>query len=84
MSEPVMLTTIDNPYNPFVQYDQWYHYDRAMGYFTPEYLARIAKCSSSLSDEQNDIIEEAAMDDIIRLNLTGNYKKVRESDFKAS
>lgn len=82
MYDPVMLTTTDNPYNPFTQYDQWHDYDRAMGYFTPEYLARIACCTSTLSDAQNNALTESAIDEILSFNLTGNYRKVRESDYK--
>lgn len=76
MEEVYMLTTSDNPYSPFTQPDAWYGYDRAMGYHTPEYLARIAKTSTALSDAQNDAINE-----IVALNVLGIYRKVKESDY---
>lgn len=76
MERVVMLTTTDNPYNPFTQYDSWAAYDRQMGYYTPEYLARIAKTSSILSDAQNDAIVEDAINEIVALNILGIYKKV--------
>lgn len=82
MVEPCMLTTIDNPYSPFTQGDQWYWFDRQMGYYTPEYLARIAKTSSALSDAQNDAIYEDAINEIVSLNVLGIYKKVHPSDYK--
>ena len=81
MEEVYMLTTTDNPYSPFTQPDAWYGYDRAMGYHTPEYLARIAKTSSALSDRQNDMIIDDAIDEIVSLNLLGIYRKVKQSDF---
>ena len=53
------LTTTDNPYNPFTQFDQWYTYDYDKGYMTCALVAKLAKTNDSLSDELNDeIIEE--------------------------
>lgn len=80
--EPCMLTTEDNPYSPFTQGDAWYAYDRAMGYHTPEYLGRIAQPSSALSDAQNDAMFEDAINEIVAMNLLGNYKKVYPSDYE--
>ena len=40
-----MITTIDNPFNPFTQYDEWLAFDEQMGYYTNNYLARIANTS---------------------------------------
>ena len=37
-----MLTTIDNPYDPFTQWDDWYKFDMVKGYDTCGYLARLA------------------------------------------
>lgn len=81
MDEVYMLTTIDNPYSPFTQPDAWYNFDRQMGYYTPEYLARIAKTSMALSDAQNDAITLDAINEIVALNINGKYRKVKESDY---
>lgn len=78
----IMLTTLDNPYNPFIQFDEWYAFDTSHGYNTCAYLARIAKSSSELSEEDEDLAIDQAMDDIVRLNLTGNYVKVTKESFK--
>ena len=75
-SMTAMLTTIDNPFDPFTQFDQWYNYDVTQGYNTCSYLARIANTSSNLSDTINQLEIEAAIDEICELNLTGMYKKV--------
>lgn len=83
MDEVYMLTTTDNPYSPFTQPDAWYYYDRQMGYYTPEYLARIAKTSVALSDYQNDIIIDDAINEIVALNPLGIYRKVKESDYSS-
>jgi len=75
-----MLTTIDNPYNPFTHYDDWYSYDVIKGYNTCAYLARIAISSDELSEVDETIAINHAIDEIIKLNLLGNYIKV-ESDY---
>ena len=72
----VMLTTIDNPFNPFDQFDDWRRFDEDMGYHTCSYLARIANVSPDLSDQDQQIEIERAIDEIVRLNLLGLYKKV--------
>ena len=75
-----MLTTIDNPFNPFTHYDEWYNYDHAQGYYTCEYLARIAKTSDELSDHDNALAIEDAIDEIVKLNILGIYLKI-DSDY---
>lgn len=82
MDEVYMLTTTDNPYSPFTQPDAWYNYDRQMGYYTPEYLARIAKTSPALSDAQNDMITLDAINEIVAMNVLGIYRKVKPSDYE--
>ncbi len=74
-SEEHMLTTIDNPWNPFTNYEEWYEYDRQQGYDTPGYLARIADVSLDLSDADYDRNIEEAIDEIVKLNINGMYRK---------
>lgn len=74
--EQVMLTTEDNPYDPFEQFDDWYAYDTQSGYNTCSYLARIAATSDDLTEEENHAEIVRAIDEILSYNLTGNYKKV--------
>lgn len=71
-----MLTTTDNPFNPFTQFDDWFAFDEAKGYHTCSYLARITKSSDELSLEDESIAIESAIDEIIKLNILGIYKKV--------
>jgi hypothetical protein len=72
----VMLTTIDNPYNPLTHFDEWRTFDEEKGYHTCAYLARIVKTSDELSDTDEDLAIEQAIDEIVRLNVLGIYKKV--------
>lgn len=70
------ITTIDNPYDYFTQFDQWYQYDEDCGYCTCEYLARIACFSDAFSDEENEREAERAIDEIIQFDFAHIYKKV--------
>lgn len=76
-----MLTTIDNPYNPFTQFEEWYAYDTQKGYHTCNYLARIAKSSNELSDEDQSSEILHAIDEIVKYNILGIYKKVSKKTF---
>lgn len=80
MSEEYRLTTVDNPYNPFDQFDQWFLFDVERGYNSCAYLARIARTSEALSEEENIEMTNDAIDEILRYNLSGNYIKVKRSD----
>lgn len=80
-TEVCMLTTEDNPYNPFTQFQQWQGYDHYKGYYTMEYLARIADTSPELSDDVNNGIINDAIDEIVNYNILGIYKKVRPGDY---
>ena len=81
MNNVSMLTTIDNPFSPFTQYEEWLAYDQGKGYHTNEYLARIAGTGYSLSEDDDDALQEQAIDEIVRLNILGIYKKVTENDY---
>lgn len=76
-----MLTTVDNPYNPFIQFDEWKAFDESKGYYTCEYLARIARTSHELSDEDNDLAIESAINEILYFNVLGIYQKVTKENF---
>lgn len=75
-SSNVMLTTMDNPYDPFTQFEQWFFYDVENGYNTCSRLARTAKTSDSLTDEENEAEIERAIDEIIKYDFRNVYKKV--------
>lgn len=76
----VMLTTLDNPYDPFVQFDEWYAFDESKGYHTCAYIDRIAKTSEELTDEENEQAILDAINEIMELNVLGIYKKVEQHD----
>lgn len=77
--EVFMLTTTDNPYDPFTQFDDWYAYDERHGYHTCGYVDRISKSSSDLSPSDQIKVTNDAIDEILKFNVLGNYKKVIEN-----
>ena len=76
MAKDCMLTTFDNPYNPFDDFTLWLLYDKEQGYNTCEKLARIAKLSDDMSQDEIDAETDRAMDEIIFYDFLNIYKKV--------
>lgn len=70
------LTTIDNPFDKFEQYDDWLLFDIEKGYGTNELLARIMKETQSFTDKEFNEALSLAIDEIIKNDFTGLYKKV--------
>jgi len=70
------ITTIDNPYDPFDQFDDWFAFDERKGYHSCAFLGRMAKTSTSLSDSDQAVAIESAIDSIVELDPFGIYKKV--------
>ena len=71
----VAITTIDNPYDPFTQFDEWYAFDEVHGYHSCSLLARFANTSIDLDAEEADSRIENAIDRIIENDL-GDYRKL--------
>lgn len=75
-----MLTTIDNPFDPFTQFDDWFQFDESKGYHTCQFLAKISKASSEMSDADYESEMERAIDEIVKYNVRGIDKKVTNND----
>ncbi len=75
-----MLTTVDNPFDPFTQFEAWFAWDVQAGYHTPGYLARIVVDSDELSEAELSQAIEDAIDEICEINVFGVYKKVSKAD----
>lgn len=76
----VALTTTDNPYDPIDQFDDWYAFDTQKGYNCCEYVGALALTSSELSYADQLHAVESAIDEIVKLNVLGIYKKVIKED----
>lgn len=72
----LFITTFDNPYDYYVQYDEWLDYDRLMGYYTLEYLGRLITDSPLLSEEENEIEIQNALKSILEWNGTKMYRLI--------
>lgn len=56
----IYLTTIDNPFSPKTEFDQWFAFDIQKGYNSCGLLDRVCKTSDNLSDALvADDVEEA-------------------------
>ena len=71
-----MLSTIDNPYDPFTQYDLWYNFDERQGYHSSAYLGRIVKQTEDLGQSVSLTAIDEAIDEIVEQNIIGLYVKV--------
>jgi hypothetical protein len=71
-----MLTTFDNPFNPFTQWDEWFQWDVSAGYNTSALLARITKSSLELSEPDQALAIQQAIDEIVEENVSGMHRKV--------
>ena len=73
------LTTVDNPYDPFTEYDSWLLYDMEKGYNSSALLDRVANTSPDLTDDEMNEAVEQAIDDIIKYDFMNIYKKVKKT-----
>ena len=75
-----MLSTIDNPFNPFENFDSWFLFDVEKGYNSCAYLARITKMSDEFTEDEEAEEIERAIGEIIKYDFMNLYIKVTESD----
>lgn len=76
MKREVALTTFDNPFDPIDDFMNWFLFDEEKDYHSCAYLARIARCSDEFTDEENTRIQEEAIDEIVKYDILGIYRKV--------
>lgn len=73
-----MLTTIDNPFDPFEQFTSWLLFDKEKGYDSSERLMRIANISDDMTQKEVDEEIERAIDEIIKYDFMNIYVKVKK------
>jgi hypothetical protein len=69
----ILLTTTDNPYDPFDEWDQWYNFDRIKGYDTPGLVSRLVATSSNVSEADQDVALDQAIQAVLDINPNGLY-----------
>lgn len=74
-----MLTTKDNPYSPFDQFELWQMYDIEMGYQSCERLGKIIKLEDDMSDVEKEEAMDRAIDEIIKHDPLGIYVRATEN-----
>lgn len=75
-----MLTTFDNSFNPFTEFDAWFKEDHRLGHNCCEILAIESAVSDVSSEELREQDTLKAIDRIVdRLPMI--YRKVEKSDF---
>ena len=75
MSNNCMLTTVDNPFDPFDDFTSWFLFDIEKGYNSCGKVMRIAKLSDDLTEKEEDLEIERAIDEIIKYDPLDVYKK---------
>lgn len=80
MAKVCMLTTTDNPFDPFDQFIPWFMYDIEKGYYSCSRLARIARIEDEMTEQEVDAEIERAIDELIKLDFTDKYKKVERNE----
>lgn len=73
----VMITTFDNPYDPFTNFNEWFMFDVEKGYYTCNYLARIVNMTDDMTEKEEEAEIERAIDEIILYNPLNIYKKIK-------
>lgn len=76
-----MLSLATNPYDPFTQYDDWLAFDHHEGFDTAGLLARVVSTSDSLSEADQELAVEQAIESILsNPSFAGLYKRVVRSE----
>lgn len=74
------LTTFDNPFDPFEQFDSWFKFDVEKGYYSCSKLARVAQLTDDMSEAEIQMETERAIDEIIKHDFLNVFRKVYKKD----
>ena len=71
-----MLSTVNNPYNPFTEFHKWYKFDQVYEEGCAQYLAKVCLADDEMLPADYDEEVERAIDEIIEMNPRKIYIKV--------
>lgn len=77
--DSLVLTTLDNPYNPKTEYHLWKQWDTEKGHYTEEYIARLISMESEYDADDAytlNILASKVIDDILANDNLNIYKLV--------
>lgn len=74
-----MLTTKDNPYSPFDQFELWQMYDIEMGYQSCERLGKIIQLEDDMSEQEKEEAMDRAIDEIVKHDPLNIYVRATET-----
>lgn len=75
-SRETWVTTLDNPFDPFDDYENWKRFDEDYGYHTESLICRYLEASPEFGEDIYNKAVEDAVDKVVHYNFTGNYRKV--------
>ncbi len=82
MEDDYLLTTLDNPWNPHTNFDEWNQWDMSHGYYTLSYIGRLI--DQQLGNNYDEIsFRRAALlvyQEILDNNVDAVYAKVYEGE----
>lgn len=78
MEKGFMLTTLDNPFDPFNDFTSWFKFDCEKGHNTASRLARIANINAEMTQKEVDDEMDRAMDLIVKYDFEDKYIKISE------
>ena len=75
-----MVTTIDNPWKPFLHYHEWLSYDISHGYNTDQWVYIMTRTSNDLTNEEQQEQVDVGIDRLLELDPYGIFVKVYEDE----
>lgn len=72
----IRLTTIDNPFDPFEQFPDWYMFDVEKGYDTCSHLARFTRFDDEMSEIEKEQERRKGIDKVLEYDFCNIYKTV--------
>lgn len=66
----IWATTVDNPFDPFTEYERWLNFDEQNGYNTSGRIMSYASTSENLSEKENDDLINYAVNQLLDFSDT--------------
>ena len=76
MENDYLLTTIDNPYNPFDDFSNWYAFDMEKGHNTCDLIGRLAQLRDDMTQREEEEEYARVAEFILYHDPHDKYKKI--------